>query len=225
MSRYPSLVVAFGCALTWLCVLAAPRSQDDGQTVPHTAFEVPRHRGSWRVEQESPLSREEAGKIGARRNWRRLYRCEVTGQVVSATMIEGAPGPVAAHRPEVCYARAEVQPLGPARRWRFGGRHQAACWCQTLVPLRPERWATSLAYAWHDGKAWKAPTFPRWELAGHPTICRLQLAIRHPAGTSSAAAATLKRFLSEVVLGQPPAVGTPAETLARGVFSAQRAVR
>jgi hypothetical protein len=98
------------------------------------------------------------------------------GDVVTAMLVCGLPGPVAVHTPEICYpgngfeqvADAVKQPVAPGESghdefWSVDF-HKAG-------PAVPED--LRVLYSWNAGKSWSTSENPRLEFAGEPALFKL----------------------------------------------------
>lgn len=203
-----------GCGLAFTSCLMSTASHP---TVPlKCAFELPPILGSWQLlKQESPAA-SELSILQATDHWQRVYQCQKTQKVVVATLIAGAAGPLASHQPEVCYARHEFCAHSDARIWTVPERRDSFRF-QTLEPRQPTESALTIAYAWHDGTNWTAPGLPRFQLAGHASLQRLQLNMRHPGGLSRAAEVALRQFV-QLILDAADAQATAQPNLITASF-------
>lgn len=125
---------------------------------------VPAALGPWRGE---PLAfdRREVERSGVDGCVARRYVDEESGESLTMLLVSGAPGPVAVHTPDVCYAGAgyeevsapshrEIRPEGSSRGADF------------LVAEYRKRDVAQPCYlrvywAWSRGGAWAAPPNPR----------------------------------------------------------------
>jgi hypothetical protein len=185
-----------GCGLAFTSCLMSAASHP---AVPQAcAFELPQTLGSWKLlRQESPAA-SELKILQATDHWQSVYQCQETEHVVVVTLIAGAAGPLASHQPEVCYARHEYCSHSDARIWTVPERRDSFRF-QTLEPRQTTQSALSIAYAWHDGNNWTAPHLPRFQLAGHASLQRLQLNMRHPGGLSREAKVSLQQFVQLIL--------------------------
>ncbi len=149
--------------------------------------------GTWQRFDGRELPPSALATLGARQHWQHAYRCVDSGRPVNATCLEGPPGPIAAHTPEACLARDRFRLDHAPRRVRIDRRH--AVWVQSFQPRRFGDPALTVAYAWRDSAGWSAPQYPRFALAGEPSICRFQATTRHSPGTRAAAERDLLRFV------------------------------
>ena len=181
-----------GCGMAIASCLATAASRPN---VPQScAFELPKVLDSWQLLRKENPDQSELRILQSSDQWQCVYQCQDTEQVVVVTLLAGAAGPLASHQPEVCYARDEYRSHSDAHVWTVPERGDKFRF-QTLEPRRIMQPALTIAYAWHDGVLWRAPRVPRLQLAGHATLQRLQITMRHPSGMAHDAEATLQRFL------------------------------
>lgn len=162
--------------------------------------------GSWMLQQRLELPEDERKMIGAARGWRRHYQCQRTQHNVVVTLAAGPPGRIAAHSPEICYAARDYHSMTTARTARVDGV-EGQFWIRSFRPRVAGQPTLTVAYAWHDGRSWRAPQSPRWELAGSAQLCRLQVSCQHPEWATGEAASALADFLHQSLADVP---GQPA---------------
>jgi len=188
-----SWIVPLGCAITLAGIALATIPGERAKSPP--AWVIPRQVGSWRLVDSRPLPENDRKLLEATRSWQRTYRCRESRWTVTATMVAGPSGPIAAHSPEICFRRKDFRQVSQPRRHALSPREPAEFWFLTLAPRNFEDRAVTIAYSWHNGKTWCAPRLPRWQLAATTSVRRLQVTARHPAGVSSAARDRVTDFL------------------------------
>ncbi len=181
-----------GCALAVASCLLTPASYCE---LPHQgACQLPDTVGPFELLEEVTLKQSELRVLEASDHWRRIYQDRDAKNTVDVTVVIGASGPMASHRPEICYSRRDFSLHGDAWLWTVPERHDTFCF-QTFAPRQVDRPALTIAYAWHDGDSWRVPRVPRLELAGHAVVQRLQITMRHPHGRAPDARAAMQQFL------------------------------
>lgn len=168
------------------------------------AFELPQTLGTWQLLQQESPTPGELRILQATDHWQRVYQCQETEQIVVVTLIAGPAGPLLSHQPEVCYARNEFSTHSDASIRAVPQRHDRFRF-QTLEPRQTTQSAMTIAYAWHDGENWTAPRMPRFQLAGHATLQRLQLNMRHPSGHVREAESAMQQFVQLMLDAVDPA--------------------
>jgi len=107
----------------------------------------------------------------------RRYRNRRDGDVVTALLVGGRPGPIAVHTPEVCYAGAGYQASDPTSRLVLGpGRGTQpdefrVAQLSKQESVRPEH--LRIFYAWSAGGAWRPSDNPRLEFAAATALYKL----------------------------------------------------
>ena len=193
-TRFQTALLGCSLAAASCCVTPASHSEVPQQR----AFELPESLGSWELLEQGSLQESELRILQASDHWRRVYQCRETGQIVVATLVAGASGPLASHQPEICYARNEFCSHSDARIWVVPERRDRFR-LQTLEPRQITQPALTIAYAWHDGENWRAPSLPRLQLAGHATLQRLQITMRHPGGAAGDAEVALQQIVQLIL--------------------------
>lgn len=210
-TRFQAAVV--GCSLALASCLAAHGWRPDSRQ--QAAFALPNTLGTWELVEQATLQERQVQILQAGDHWRRVYRCKEHRDVMVVTMLSGAAGPLVAHLPEVCYDQNEFCAHSELQWWTVPQRHDRFCF-QTLDPRQLERPAMTVAYAWHDRKRWRAPRYPRFRLAGHGSLQRLQVTMRHPRGMNRRARSAMQQFikLATASVGSVPSSSAPATALA-----------
>jgi hypothetical protein len=181
-----------GCGLAVASCLAMPASRHSAPVA--CVMGLPKVLGTWELVEETQLKEKELRVLEASDHWRRIYRCRETRQVIIVTWVVGPSGPLASHQPEVCYARHAFYSQRKAHEWAIPGRTDRFR-IQTLEPRQIGQPALTVAYAWHDSERWRAPQCPRWQLAGHTDLQRIQVTMRHPSGMARRAHLAISQFL------------------------------
>ena len=196
-----------GCLLTTAsCLIPAnlPRQPERcGQ------FELPPTLGTWQLLKQDVLPDDDLAIFDATQHWRRTYQCIETKQVIVATMIAGATGPLASHQPDICYARKDYRAIGGQVTHRASLNQADEFQYQTFESRTAGCSALTVAYAWHDGQRWCVPIIPRIQLAGCASLRRLQVTVAHPSGTSLAAQQTLQQFV-KLAVGRQESSNSPS---------------
>ncbi|MEO2028567.1 MAG: exosortase-associated EpsI family protein [Fuerstiella sp.] len=194
LTRLRAALLGCGLALTSCLITAASHP-----TMPQKcAFELPQMLGAWKLVQQGSPDESELKILQATDHWQRVYQCQETNRIVVVTLIAGAAGPLVSHQPEVCYARNEFSSHSDARIWTVPERRDMFR-MQTLEPRQITQPALTVVYAWHDGDRWRAPRFPRLQLAGNATLQRLQITMRHPGGGAGDAEATMQQMVQLIL--------------------------
>lgn len=203
LHRFQAALVGCGLAITSCLITTASQSE----VPPQVAFQLPEILGTWERQGQGSLEDGELSMLQASDHWRSTYQCRETKQLLVVTWIAGATGPLVGHLPEICYSRNEFSSHSQVALWTVPGYGDTFRF-QTLEPWQSERLALTIAYAWRDTDRWLAPSAPRFQLAGHANLQRLQLSLRHPNGGSHAARMAMQQFLELAVdaAKAPPSV-------------------
>lgn len=191
-----SKAVTLGCLITALSCLAIRKPSDI--ELPKCDFDLAASMGRWKMQEQRDLHPGDLAVLQASDYWQRVYQNEETKQAVVATVIAGQAGALASHLPEACYARTDFCSLSDATVWTVPGRDDRFRF-QTLVPRNLDQPAVTIAYAWNDGIQWVAPDYPRIRLAGHATLQRLLITMRHPNGRAPDARQAIQQFIELAV--------------------------
>ena len=183
------------------------------QTAKHNLEAVPKQFGDWTSSKDQKLDERQStvGRIDA--SMSRIYTNAKTGQVISALIVAGRPGPISAHTPEVCYAGSGFDPAGESTKASidYGGPNPGEFWTLKVSkpdPARPEH--LKIYYGWFAGGRWQAPSGEsRFRFASYPVLYKLYVVREHSRieGTDfDASVDFLKSFLPEVQqILNPPA--------------------
>lgn len=159
---------------------------------------LPASAGSWSGA-EVAVDTRGLGSAGIAALAARRYADAATGEAVTAVLICGRPGPIAAHGPEACYPGAGFAPASAARRVAVPGLG-VELWSAAFrggPPAEPRDLVVS--WAWADRDGWSAPDNPRLRFAPAPVLFKLYL-------------------LSEAAPGAPPGSERPALGLAAALL-------
>jgi hypothetical protein len=184
-----------GCVLSLISCVLVPTTAASPQSL---VLELPRRIGSWEMLRQDMLGPHELEMLQASDYRRRVYRCQETGRLLTATIVAGPSGPLACHQPEVCYGRNEYCTHSRAWVWRVPEREDEFR-LLTLESLSIQQPTLTLAYAWHAEDRWRAPLVPRFQFFGNKTLQRLTVAMPHAAGAEDAAELAVQQFIKLVV--------------------------
>lgn len=165
---------------------------------------LPARIGHWRMATSEPLTDDVVRMLNCSAHENRVYVDDQTGEAVSVILMVGAPGPLLAHTPEICYSSVDFDILEPAHpepvrgagddgdvlnEVTFGSREIAA---------EKQR----VYYGWRKVRGlWLAPQNPRLTLGGASMLYKLQLAAKAPAGLThdESAPDAARRFLVDLL--------------------------
>jgi hypothetical protein len=142
------------------------------QTARARLDRLPRTVGDWAGE---PIEFDGRGldRAGIAGLLTRRYQNRRTGEAVAILLVYGRPGPIAVHGPEICYAGAGYQQMGPIFKRTLGGGdfwmgHFRKDGPVEAPPLR-------IYWAWNAGDRWQAPARPRLEYADTLLLYKLYI--------------------------------------------------
>jgi hypothetical protein len=177
-------------------------ASDDLKRRAEEIARVPVNVGDWKG-QDLPLDRRTQEAAGIAGYVMRRY-VNRRGEGVTALLVCGRPGPIAAHTPEVCYPGSGFGSTAPRVRLTVGDG-----------PERDEVWAADFGnedsalqknlrvfYAWTTDGTWTASETPRRGFAGAPTLYKLyvirEMGSKKGPARDDPALAFLGRFLPEI---------------------------
>lgn len=216
VGRVRTVPVAAALAVLIGTGLARRRLSDDAGTaraLVRAAQELPGRlpasAGAWSG-QVTDVDRRGLDRAGIAGLVARRYQNTFTGDEVTAVLVCGPPGPIAAHGPEACYrglgfavdsATVRVRvPGSGAEFWSAGFRGDTPAGPRTLRIL----------WAWRGRGGWSAPDHPRLQFASAGVLDKLYLIHETVGGSDSGGGAALD--LAAVLLaptGPGRGVGSP----------------
>jgi hypothetical protein len=156
--------------------------------------------GPWILRSDSPLSDSAVRMLRCQGHFHRNYEHETTGKLVSVALMLGPAGPLVTHRPEVCYQSNNYSIHRPRRTVELrdeADRIQEFSLADFLVNDASGR-RLLVYYGWTDGLGWVSPENPRFSLAGHRMLYKVQVAsfesVSHAGGVDSA-----RKFLQDAL--------------------------
>jgi hypothetical protein len=137
---------------------------------------VPMTIGDWRgrsleLNREQLFMAEIAGHVA------RCYENRLGRTAVTILLVCGRPGPIAVHTPDICYAGAGYEPLGPPVRRTLpigpsgtpaAFRHAVFAKSNTAVPTY-----LRILWSWTADGTWDSPDNPRLAFAPHWALYKL----------------------------------------------------
>ena len=100
------------------------------------------------------------------------------GQVINASVILGAHGPISVHTPEICYSSQDYSIAQPRRAVtiKTPSGQEAEFWMLTMRSNDVEQRLLRVYYAWSTDGNWKAVESPRFAYIGQPHLFKFQMA-------------------------------------------------
>jgi hypothetical protein len=106
----------------------------------------------------------------------RRYVHRRSGQQVSLILLCGRPGPLAVHRPDICYTGAGYQLAGEPEKWTpTGSETQAQFWTTRFFRPGNETAALRVFWTWSSDGNWVAADQPRLAFAQASALYKLYL--------------------------------------------------
>lgn len=175
--------------------------------------EIPEQFGDWQMRSSDKLGETAEKMLECESYFVRTYQNKATGDLVSATLLLGPPGPIAVHTPEICF---------PSRNFTVLGKRQAAVirneeggedhfWTLAYKANNLQGDMLRVYYAWTAGTRWSAEGDPRFKYAGQPYLYKIQLSAPLPAGADLEADDPCRRFLDDFLPVARNYIVEPAE--------------
>lgn len=139
---------------------------------------TPTEFGNWKLTKQAPLSDNVARMLECAGYVSGSYVDQTTGEVVSAVVLLGPPGPISVHTPEICYSSHDYTQTGERERQEVPNAASSATafWTLTFHANNLNGDRLRVYYGWSDGSQWTAAPRPRTTYAGQPLLYKLQLA-------------------------------------------------
>lgn len=143
---------------------------------------VPEHFGDWQLRDEEPFAPEVVNTLQCPAYLNRHYVNTRTGAKVSATLIVGPAGPMVAHKPEICFTGREFRQVGQTETVTIALDQNREHRFHVANFQRRDLEGTRIAcyYGWTNDGAWLAPSNPRLELGGEPSLYKIQIVTQNP---------------------------------------------
>ncbi|MBN1910416.1 MAG: hypothetical protein JW818_11800 [Pirellulales bacterium] len=173
----------------------------DLKQIGHKLDEVPAEFGDWRTRGTNELGQVEGKTLQCAGFVGRTYENQQTGEIVSAEVLFGPTGPIAAHTPEVC--AASVGGNQNANRMPLvvdsSATETANFWSVILdVPRSPAgARVQNVCYGWSVGDGWQSPESARWTFFGEPYLYKIQVSCVVPTGEETRAMESCRHFLKD----------------------------
>jgi hypothetical protein len=138
---------------------------------------LPERFGRWQVRRVRELSPVTLDTLECTGYVFREYVNTSTGDVANLVILLGPAGPMLVHTPEICYPSEAYMPEGERRRVAIavGPDSVEEFWATTFRSNHINAEKLRVYYAWGLGEHWSAGARPRWSLAGHCYLYKIQL--------------------------------------------------
>ncbi len=146
--------------------------------------EMPTKFGSWEMRSEEPLAEFVVQTLQCSGFVNRRYHNLDTGRSVHVAIYVGPPGPISAHRPEICYSSQDFETQDKTERVeiRSGDKVSGEFWAMTFRTNNVHQNPLRVYYAWSDGGRWQATESPRVTFGGGKLLYKIQLSAAAVAG-------------------------------------------
>ena len=136
--------------------------QDDLTRVGARISEIPKRIGDWELIADQGLSDQEQQILQCYGSFARTYANPATGEQVTALLLYGPRGPMAVHRPEICYGGGGYSISTPrvAETVRVDGQENQL-WKVQLKQSHEADASMEVWYGFSDGGNWNAAKYPR----------------------------------------------------------------
>jgi hypothetical protein len=185
VKRYlPAMGVVLAAGLTLASGLIHGRMNnrwgmsEDLQVLGERLQGIPDEFGAWRLRSSEELTDTVTATLQCAGYVARTYANQQTGQIVTVTVLVGAPVPLSLHPPEVCYEGAGYQAVEGRKRIEVpdkGGSDQQF-WTVTLQADDAAKTTLEVAYAWSAGGSWSRLEESRLKVASYPYLYKIQVA-------------------------------------------------
>ena len=147
---------------------------------------LPADVGDWSLQEEAPLSETVQNILQCQGHLNRVYQNNRTGRQVSVAVILGPSGPVAVHKPSICYSSRNfiiTDQESPIDIDTEVGKQ--SLWFTEFQSKGLEKETLQTYHAWSfDGK-WEATQEPRLAYMWRPYLFKIQVAAVAPPGESA----------------------------------------
>lgn len=134
--------------------------------------------GDWEMESEEEFSDRVKGILKCTGSWSRVYRHRSSGQLATAAMMVGPPGPSVKHKPEICYSSAGFKVVETEIPVHIelpnGAQHLFLE--TTFVSADVSGRSLATCHSFRERDLWLVPSNPRIAFGGSPLVYKLQVA-------------------------------------------------
>ena len=216
---YILLGVVFAFILTILSGILQGRMRNRWGPSPDTLRaaklldEIPTKFGDWQLRSTEKLGETSEKMLECTGYFVRNYQNQATGELVSATLLLGPPGPISVHTPEICFPTHNYQIMGKreAIAIRDANGREDQFWTLGYRAKNLRGDMLRVYYSWTDGDRWSADGDPRFKYAGKPYLYKIQLSAPLPAGADLKTDDPCKKFLEDFLPAARKYIVEPAE--------------
>ncbi len=169
----------------------------DMQAAAERFKRIPTEFGEWQLQKEEKMSDLIVETLQCSGYINGSYVNRSTGEVVSAFVILGPPGPISVHTPEICYSSKNYAITESRSRVKVGNPNTSRdeLWAMTLRSHDVSADLLRVYYGWANAGQWTAPESPRFTYGGDSLLFKIQLASYLPPDTNLKQDDTCRRFL------------------------------
>lgn len=157
--------------------------------------------GDWQLVENSRLEPAVINILECVGHLKRTYSHRQTGESVTVAVMLGPPGPIAVHTPEICFSSRNYRMNESRERVELATAPDRtdSFWSLTFDAKNAGDDRLRVYYAWTTGRPWQASEHPRFQFSGQPCLYKIQLSCPVPAGGTSEATDSCRRFLEAFV--------------------------
>ncbi len=162
----------------------------------------PRSFGEWIQDDEKDLGVDVRKILQCAGSFHRVYVNAKTGDVVSAVLIVGPPGPTLAHTPEICLSSQQFERVrGPdPLRITDQAARQHTFHAVEFASKDVSQESLQVVYGWSDGGAWYVPRFGRFTEGGKLLMYKIQIMVQGSGESEySRSAEVCQHFVSQFI--------------------------
>ncbi len=161
--------------------------------------QMPSQFGDWRLQSSGKLDETALSQLAPAGYLVSNYENQVTGELVSVTLLLGPPGPISVHTPEVCFSSRNYQSQGERQlvAIRRADGSDDELWTLDYKAGNIRGDLLRMYYGWSAGSRWSATKDPRFFFAGQPYLYKIQLSCGLPAAAGGQSSDPCRKFLED----------------------------
>ncbi len=161
--------------------------------------QMPSQCGDWRLRSSHKLDETALSLLKPAGYLVSNYENQVTGDLVSVTLLLGSPGPISVHIPEVCLSSRNYQTQGERQRVaiRRADGSDDELWTLDYRASNLRGDLLRMYYGWSTGDRWSAVEDPRFSFAGQPYLYKIQLSYGLPAAAGGQSSDPCRKFIED----------------------------
>jgi hypothetical protein len=161
--------------------------------------QMPSQFGDWRLRLSQELDQTALSQLDPAGYLVSHYANQVTGDLVTVTLLLGSPGPISVHIPEVCLPSRNYQSQGERRRVaiRRADGTDDELWTLDYRASNIRGDLLRMYYGWSTGDRWSAAEDPRFFFASQPYLYKIQISYYMPPAASGQSSDPCQKFLED----------------------------